>query len=58
MVPTAPPTVTTTGSETVATHHTDVDEDHEVVEHSAVPTRPEGVVFSTEKLRPMTERLP
>ena len=56
-VPATPPTVTTSGSATPPMHTVLVDDDHDSVEHSAEPSRPEGVASVKAKLRPMTEML-
>ena len=56
MVPAIPPIVTTSGSATAPTHTALVEDAHDVVEHSAAPSRPEGVVSEKAKLSPMTER--
>ena len=56
-VPTTPPTVTTSGSATPPVQNTLVDDDHDVVEHAAVPSRPDGVESLKAKLTPITERL-
>ena len=56
-MPTAPPTVTTSGSATPPVQNTLVDDDHDVVEHAAVPCRPDGVESVNAKLTPTTERL-
>ena len=34
-----------------------VDDDHDVVEHAAVPSRPDGVESVNAKLTPMTDKL-
>ena len=57
MVPAIPQIVTTSGSATAPTHTALVEDAHDVVEHSAAPSRPEGVVSEKAKLSPTTERL-
>ncbi len=56
-VPTIPPTVTTSGSATLPMQNTLVDDDHDVVEHATVPSRPDGVESLKAKFTPITERL-
>ena len=56
-MPTIPPTVTTSGSAMLPVQNTLVDDDHDVVEHAAVPSRPDGVESVKAKLTPITERL-
>ena len=57
IVPTTPPTVTTSGSATLPIHTALVDDAHDVVEHSAEPSRPDGVQSAKAKFSPITERL-
>ena len=38
-------------------HDTLVDDDHDVVEHAAVPRRPDGVESVNAKLTPTTDRV-
>ena len=56
-MPAIPPTVTTSGSATLPVQNTLVDDDHDVVEHAAVPSRPDGVESVKAKFTPITERL-
>ena len=56
-VPTKPPTVTTNGSAIAPMHIVLVEDDHDSVEHSAEPRRPEGVESVKAKLTPITEML-
>lgn len=56
-VPATAPTVTATGSATLPSQYTLVDDSHDVVEHAAVPSRPDGVESPKAKLTPITDRL-
>ena len=56
-MPTFPPTVTTSGSTIAPVHTTVVDDDHDIVEHAAVPSRPDGVESLKAKFKPTTDRL-
>ena len=57
-VPTAPPTVTTSGLAVLPRHTALVDDAHAIVEHSIEPSRPDGVTSANAKLNPAIRTLP
>ena len=57
-VPTRPPAVITYGFALLPVHTALVDDAHVIVEHSAEPTRPEGVTSRYPKFSPMIVALP
>ena len=51
------PTVTTSGLATLPMHRALVDDAHAIVEHSAEPSRPDGVKSPNAKFNPTTDKL-
>lgn len=56
-VPAVLPTVTTSGLATLPMHRALVDDAHAIVEHSAEPSRPDGVKSPNAKFNPTTDKL-